>query len=111
MDEQLAMFVVESHCRSHPSNVNAAAKTGGGSQDAEEDNTQLINDKVREMSLLLLCCCCCYCCCCCCCYCCCCSADADAASPATVGNPPGVRTDHTCFGGGALFMSCMAVVV
>eukprot|EP00904_Undaria_pinnatifida_P012237 jgi/Undpi1/8143/HiC_scaffold_24.g10614.m1 len=45
MDEQLAMFVVESHCRSHPSNVQAAAKTGGASQETREDNTQIINDK------------------------------------------------------------------
>ena len=54
MDEQLAMFVVESHSRSHPSNVQAASKTGGGSQDAGDDNTQIINDKVTELPLLLL---------------------------------------------------------
>ena len=54
MDEQLAMFVVESHCRSHPSNVQAAAKTGGASQETREDNTQIINDKVGKLLLPLL---------------------------------------------------------
>lgn len=47
MDEQLAMFVVESHRRSHPSTRQAAAE-GGGSGDAEDepDNMAIINDKV-----------------------------------------------------------------
>ncbi|CAN0010120.1 unnamed protein product, partial [Ectocarpus sp. 8 AP-2014] len=50
MDEQLAMFVVESHRRSHPSAAQASSATGGGTQgtgdeDDEEDNTAIINDK------------------------------------------------------------------
>lgn len=82
MDEQLAMFVVESHCRSHPSNVQAASKTGGGSQEAEDDNTQIINDKVREF------------------------VASAAAAFAAVGKPTGVRTGHTWFRGGVY--SCQA---
>lgn len=46
MDEQLAMFVVESHRRSHPSAVKAAATTGTGDEEVEDDNTAIINDKV-----------------------------------------------------------------
>lgn len=53
MDEQLAMFVVESHRRSHPSAAQASSATGGGTQgtgdeDDEMDNTAIINDKVQE---------------------------------------------------------------
>lgn len=47
MDEQLAMFVVESHRRSHPS-AGAVPSTanGTGDEEAEDDNTAIINDKV-----------------------------------------------------------------
>lgn len=50
MDEQLAMFVVESHRRSHPSARQAAAADAGGDADAEEnaETTAIINDKVRR---------------------------------------------------------------
>lgn len=47
MDEQLAMFVVESHRRSHPSAVQSASKVGKGGEEAENDSTAIINDKVR----------------------------------------------------------------
>ncbi len=47
MDEQLAMFVVESHRRSHPSAAQtSSASQGTGDEDVEEDNTAIINDKV-----------------------------------------------------------------
>lgn len=51
MDEQLAMFVVESHHRSHPSARQAAAD-GGGAAEAEEEaeTTPIINDQVRCMT-------------------------------------------------------------
>lgn len=49
MDEQLAVFVVESHRRSHPSSVPAASQpTKGGKEEVEPDNTPIINDKVRH---------------------------------------------------------------
>jgi len=50
MDEQLAMFVVESHRRSHPSAAQASASQGTGDEDVEEDNTAIINDKVWWMT-------------------------------------------------------------
>ena len=49
MDEQLAMFVVESHRRSHPSTGAApatGAADGAGDEEVEDDNTAIINDKV-----------------------------------------------------------------
>lgn len=46
MDEQLAMFVVESHRRSHPSAAQASTSQGGEDEEADEDNTAIINDKV-----------------------------------------------------------------
>lgn len=47
MDEQLAMFVVESHRRSHPSAAAvSSAGNGTGDEEAEDDNTAIINDKV-----------------------------------------------------------------
>lgn len=53
MDEQLAMFVVESHCRSHPSNTQAPPKGSAGSGEAgvEDDNTAIINDKASKLVL------------------------------------------------------------
>lgn len=53
MDEQLAMFVVESHRRSHPSAgavPSASPANGTGDEEAEDDNTAIINDKVRSAS-------------------------------------------------------------
>lgn len=50
MDEQLAMFVVESHRRSHPSAAAVpSAGDGTGDEEADEDNTAIINDKVRSV--------------------------------------------------------------
>lgn len=47
MDEQLAMFVVESHRRSHPSaGAVSSSGNGTGDEEAEDDNTAIINDKV-----------------------------------------------------------------
>lgn len=47
MDEQLAMFVVESHRRSHPSTAPPPPKgAGGGDDEGDDDNTAIINDKV-----------------------------------------------------------------
>lgn len=49
MDEQLAMFVVESHRRSHPS-AGQQPGSGGGTAEGEEggeaEPTPIINDKV-----------------------------------------------------------------
>lgn len=51
MDEQLAMFVVESHRRSHPNNKGGggqeASQAGEGNGDEDLDATAIINDKVQ----------------------------------------------------------------
>lgn len=47
MDEQLAMFVVESHRRSHPAAKQAKAdEAGGGDAEEEAEATAIINDQV-----------------------------------------------------------------
>ena len=49
MDEQLAMFVVESHRRSHPLHGKSASNVATDRQDeVEGSKTAIINDKARK---------------------------------------------------------------